>query len=97
MRKFQDLNVSDYITIRLRERYNKDFENTYLQATIKYIETTNNPEYLKISYKTGYFQHTIVVPKKEDHYWFRLIKRKTYRYRTITKWDYTVLLNPEDD
>lgn len=92
MRKFQDLNVSDCITIRLSRRYNKEFENTYLQATIKYIETTNNPEKLRISYKTGRFQHTIIVPKDGTYYWFWRAKRSP-RYHEIIKWSYTVLLN----
>lgn len=92
MKTFGDLNVSDCITIRLSRRYNKEFENTYLQATIKYIETTNNSEKLRISYKTGRFQHTIVVPKKDTYYWFRRAKRSP-RYREIIKWSYTVLLN----
>ncbi len=90
MKTFKDLNVSDCITIKLSKRYNKEFENTYLQATIKYIETTNYPEKLRISYKTGKFQHTIVVPKDSTWYWYWNSKRRSSDYREIIKWSYFI-------
>jgi len=94
-KSFKDLKVGDCLTLHM-SRINGEFtdNNTYWYAIIKYIEQTNDCEILRISYKTSKFQHTILVGKNQNYYWFHkyFTSGKYSWVSTKYKWAYYIIL-----